>query len=47
MLKSKTINNLFWIKVMFYDKFFIFIIIHTHTHIFINIENSGKPETVY
>ena len=43
MLKSKTMNNLFWIEVMFYGKLFIIIIII----IIIIRKNSGKPKTVH
>ena len=42
MLKYKTMNNLFWIEVMFYGKLFIIIII-----IIIIRKNSGKPKTVH
>ena len=40
MLKSKTMNNLFRIEVMFYGKLLyllIYIYIYTHTHTYIHI----------
>ena len=48
MLKSKTMNNLFWIEVMFYSKFYIYYSTHTHIHIIYKYKkNNGKPETVH